>query len=339
MIGSSAAFRRKRPAKAGTPTSQIEIDKRLATSSRVDAMMTSQSDFDKRNEMSQPAIAIAGKRLLGTMVTYGYPDIDLDDELRLAQRIGASVLEILPMWNQLPDPALVHARAAESGFVIHSAHGCWGGQSIRAARVDLGSTDPAVQRDSIDDLKRCIDWLKDARGKHLVVHPGGLSMEEQKSRRRDALARGLLALADHTDGTGVVVCVENMPPGVYPGSQMVDLAGLVAELERPQLALALDTGHANLTSGVAGETLAAGTLLLTTHVHDNDGRQDTHLPPGAGTVNWLKWRQALDEIGYCGPIMLECIRHLRKSFADYRPGILADLVAPAPSSPHPPQRL
>ena len=45
------------------------------------------------------------KRSLGTMITYGYPEIELDDELDLAIWIGASVLEILPEWSCLPDPA------------------------------------------------------------------------------------------------------------------------------------------------------------------------------------------------------------------------------------------
>ncbi|MGO9469936.1 MAG: sugar phosphate isomerase/epimerase family protein [Isosphaeraceae bacterium] len=280
-----------------------------------------------------------GVRLLGTMVTYGYPDIDLDDELRLARRIGASVLEILPMWNRLLDPALIRARSAEFDLAIHSAHGCWGGQSIRAARVDLGSSDPTTHRESIDDLKRCVDWLKAAGGTCLIVHPGGLSSPAQQSRRREALARGLLVLAEHAQGTGVVVCVENMPPGVYPGSRMAELAELLAELDRPELALALDTGHANLTAGAAMETYAAGPRLATTHVHDNDGRQDTHLPPGTGTIDWGKWHQALDDVGYAGPILLECIRHLRKSFADLDPNLLADLIAHAPGRTPPPERL
>ncbi len=280
-----------------------------------------------------------GNRLLGTMVTCGYPDIDLDDELRLARRIGASVVEILPLWNRLLDPALVQAKSAEFDLTVHSAHGCWGGQSIRAARVDLGSLHPQIHCESIDDLKRCVDWLRQAGGSYLVVHPGGLSSPAAHERRREALARGLSALADHAQGTGVVVCVENMPPGVHPGSCMADLADILAELDRPELALALDTGHANLTAGGAAETYAAGSRLATTHVHDNDGRQDSHLPPGCGTVDWIKWHQALEEVCYGGPILLECIRHLRKNFADLKPGLLADLVGPAQLSNSPPEGL
>ena len=226
-------------------------------------------------------------RSLGTMITYGYPEIDLADELALAARLGAEALEILPEWSRFPDPALVRRQAADRGLSIHSAHGCWGGRTIRAPRVDLGTTDQEVHRESVDDLRRCVDWLSEAGGTCLVVHPGGLSDPAARSDRRSALARGLLELGEHAlaVGSNVRICVENMPPGVYPGSRMAELAELLRELDHPRLALALDTGHANLGSGVAAETLAAGALLATTHVHDNNGRQDATNPPAGARSN------------------------------------------------------
>ena len=124
----------------------------------------------------------------------------------------------------------------------------------------------------------------------------------------------------------MIVCVENMPPGVHPGSRMAELAELLTELDDPALALALDTGHANLGLGVAAETHAAGRLLATTHVHDNNGRQDSHEPPGMGTVDWPGWGRALDSVGYEGPILLECIRHLRQFPDSYNPAVLSCLA-------------
>ncbi|MGZ3319049.1 MAG: sugar phosphate isomerase/epimerase, partial [Isosphaeraceae bacterium] len=113
------------------------------------------------------------RRLLGTMITYGYTGLCLDSELDLAQRLGAEVLEILPDWRALPDAGVVRQAVADRGLSIHSAHGCWGGRAIKASRVDLGET--TVYRESADDLKRCIDWLQEAGGTFLVVHPGALS--------------------------------------------------------------------------------------------------------------------------------------------------------------------
>src|SRR5208337_4845219 len=212
------------------------------------------------------------RRLLGTMITYGYKGLCLDAELDLAQRLGAEVLEILPDWRAFPDAGVVRQAVTDRGLSIHSAHGCWGGRAIKASRVDLSETDAAVYRESADDLKRCIDWLQEAGGTFLVVHPGGLSAAEARAARRACLARGLTELADHAEGSRVVVCVENMPPGVHPGSLMGELYELLGELDRPGLALALDTGHAHLSADLCAETAAAGSLLATTHVHDNDGQ-------------------------------------------------------------------
>ena len=278
-------------------------------------------------------------RPLGTMVTYGYPGIELDDELALARLIGASLLEILPEWSHLPDPALVRRHVADAGMSIHSAHGSWGVRTIRARYVDLGATDRSANRESVDDLKGCVDWLATAGGKCLVVHPGGLSDPEQQTERRAALAVGLWELAEHARGTGVIVCVENMPPGVFPGSRMADLAALLVELDHPQLALALDTGHAHLAASPARETMSAGRLLTTTHVHDNNGRQDSHEPPGHGTIDWPAWGRALDSVGYHGPIMLECIRHIRHNPGSFKPEVVVGLTRSHSGQAVDPERL
>src|SRR5262249_56443060 len=123
-------------------------------------------------------VEIVSERVLGTMVTYGFPDLDLDAELALAIGLGAAVLEILPEWSRLPDPGLLRRCVADRGLSIHSAHGCWGGRTIHAARVDLGSIQASTHRASVDDLKRCVDWLAAAGGACPGGDPRGLSGPE-----------------------------------------------------------------------------------------------------------------------------------------------------------------
>jgi sugar phosphate isomerase/epimerase len=265
------------------------------------------------------------RRPLGTMIVYGFPKLGIEVDLAIASRIGAEVVEVLPDWRAFPDPVPLRTRVGDLGLKIHSAHGCWGGQSIQAQRVDLGSRDTRTWTESIDDLERCIDWLGAAGGSCLVVHPGGLSEPANSASRRDMLTCGLCLLADHASGTGVTICVENMPPGVFPGSRMAELREIVDAIDRPEVALVLDTGHARISASAPFETLAAGTRLRTTHVHDNDGRQDTHLPPGSGTIDWGEWVEALDAIDYRGPIMLECIKHLREKPESLTPQFLERL--------------
>jgi sugar phosphate isomerase/epimerase len=252
-------------------------------------------------------------RPLGTMIAYGFAEKDVGGDLDLARRMGATCLEILPHWRSLPDPVALRARVVDAGLLIHSAHGCWGSQSIGPRRVDLGGLDAEMRLASVEDIRRCIEWLRLAGGRHLVVHPGGLSDPDERIRRWDALIRSLTALAETAADAGVTLCVENMPPGVFPGSATADLAAIITEVDHPNVGLAIDTGHAHLVSSAHGETLAAGPLLRTTHVHDNHGRQDAHLPPGQGTIDWAAWVDALDTIGYAGPVMLECIRQIRET--------------------------
>ena len=265
-------------------------------------------------------------RILGTMIAYGFPKLSLHEELALAKRLGAETLEILPDWPSLPSPKALARTTADQGFSIWSAHGCWGGVTIRAARVDLSHPSAATRRASVDDLKRCIDWLEEAGGSYLVVHPGGLSLPEEWAVRREGLAAGLIELAGHAATGRVTICVENMPPGVHPGSRMDELTTLLVEIGHPRLALALDTGHAHISADLPSETLAAGSLLVTTHVHDNNGRSDTHDPPGCGSIDWMHWKRALDAIGYRGVLMLECIRQIRDDPSSYRAEVLEPLL-------------
>ncbi len=233
-------------------------------------------------------------------------------DLDIADRLGATHLEIFPNWRAYPDPNELARIAKDRNFIVWSTHGCWGGQTIKASRVDLGSLNPATWNESLDDLKDCLDWLRDASGTCLVVHPGGLSDPDDSAARREALIQGLNSLADHVRGTDLTICVENMPPGVHPGSRMADLTEIVEVVNRSEIRLALDTGHANLGLGIESEALSAGHYLRTTHVHDNNGRSDSHLLPGEGILDWDALASALDVIKYEGPIMLECIRELRK---------------------------
>lgn len=250
-------------------------------------------------------------RPLGTMVALGFPRVDARADLAIASRLGASCVEVLPDWRSLPDPRAFRALAQDHGVSVHSAHGGWGRRAIRAESIDLGATDAATRLASVDDIRLALDWLAEAGGRCLVVHPGGYSEPHEGDARRDALIESLRDVADHALGLGLTACVENMPPGVHPGSRMAELAAIADALDHPGLALALDTGHAALGPGLIAETRDAGHRLGTTHVHDNDGRHDLHLPPGRGVVDWSGWPAALDAIGYEGPIMLECIRHLR----------------------------
>lgn len=254
----------------------------------------------------------AKKRVLGCMVVHSPAAAVIDTDLKLVRELGASRVEVLPRWNALPPADELRDKIERTGLDIWSVHGPWGRQSICAEKVDLADTNPRLRQESLDDLLRASDWAAALDAKVLVVHPGGLSDAEVFTDRYDNLRDSLARLAAAAWPMGLKIGVENMPKGVYPGSRMGDLAKIVREIDHPGLGLVLDTGHARISADVVTETLACEGLLISTHVHDNEGRADSHKPPGEGTIDWPAWFASLDRIGYSGPVVLECIRALRE---------------------------
>ena len=79
----------------------------------------------------------------------------------------------------------------------------------------------------------------------------------------------------------------------------------------------VDTGHSHLAAQVEGQpsmpelTRRLGSAVEVLHIHDNDGRSDMHVipwfnaTPRMGSIDWMDFFRALDEIGYKGYYNLE----------------------------------
>lgn len=107
---------------------------------------------------------------------------------------------------------------------------------------------------------------------------------------------------------GVNIAYENMVLGAKAGycayiDQLVDLIDSYAD---PRIGACLDTGHANMVYDDQYEPiLKLGHRLHCTHINDNLGKDDLHLPPFSGTVKWESVIKGLREINYPGALNLE----------------------------------
>ena len=114
-------------------------------------------------------------------------------------------------------------------------------------------------------------------------------------------------LADYASRYGITVCVENLPFPLYPLTTVEQVCELVDKLNRENLKVCLDTGHAAIFFGknVGDAVRYIGNRLEAIHVHDNMGKEDEHLIPGDGIIDWDGFCTALKEIGFGGVISLE----------------------------------
>ncbi len=170
--------------------------------------------------------------------------------------------------------------------------------------LNLASLNNPIWKETIRQISKCLERASDFV-ELAVVHPGhlsplGMQLPEMAWRQN---IEGLRAICDFANDFGIRIGVENMVNmqfilGKIPG----EIIGMIESLERENVGLTLDIGHAN-TNGVIDEFLADLNKVIHVHLHDNKGRSDEHLELGKGNINWKKVVRGLDR--YRGRIVTE----------------------------------
>jgi hypothetical protein len=118
--------------------------------------------------------------------------------------------------------------------------------------------------------------------------------------------RGLLPTAKRE---GVTICLENMPFPDFSISTPAAIIEIVKEIDDPNFAMCLDTGHTNVCRGwqkPASAMREYAAYIKVLHVHDNHKRRDEHLMPFYGSIDWKDFCKALCEVNFDGVLSLEC---------------------------------
>jgi len=151
--------------------------------------------------------------------------------------------------------------------------------------LNLASLNPGIWNETIRQMSKAIHHVGEFTD-IVVIHPGHLSplgVELPDKAWKQNIA-GIEKLCDIAKEYNITICVENMPDiGFLLGKFPEELTGMVENVERENVGITLDVGHANLVG-----KLDAFLKLKAEHVHlhDNLGRKDDHLPLGRGMIDW-----------------------------------------------------
>ena len=138
----------------------------------------------------------------------------------------------------------------------------------------------------------------------LVLHCGVPAPHGQPADNHvAAMIRSLEELSPIAAGVGVRLAVEVIPNALSTPASLVEL--IESDIDAGQLGICMDVGHARLMGGVVDAIETCSGHLLTTHLHDNRGRNDDHLVPGQGVVDWDATLLAFQKVGYDGVWMFE----------------------------------
>ncbi len=192
-------------------------------------------------------------------------------------------------------------RAEALGLSFYQAHGPW----------PVDDTTAELRAKNLADMKTAVRACALLGCENLVVHPVmpyAWAKEPDPTFAVRLNEEHMLSLAEYASGFGVCIAFENMPTMNHTIASVHSVVEFVKRLAHPNLAVCLDTGHANITGENVGDAVReCGSLLRVLHIHDNNGRSDQHTVPfcGGGSVDWSSFCSALRAVGYSGVVSLE----------------------------------
>jgi sugar phosphate isomerase/epimerase len=196
---------------------------------------------------------------------------------------------------------------AETGLTLNSVHapiitgaagGNWGTNYSNAA------ADKARREAAVAETAAALQIARRVPFEVLVVHLGTPAAKSQAGDNTRASAlRSAEEICQLAEPLGVRVAFEVIPNELSTVASLVTM--LESGLDAPHAGICLDFGHAHLMGDVADAVETAAEHVIATHVHDNRGREDDHLVPYRGTINWDMALMTMQKIGFDATYLLE----------------------------------
>ena len=143
--------------------------------------------------------------------------------------------------------------------------------------TNIASLLEPIRQASVEVLKQCFLIAAEVNA-GVVVHPGYFAWAEERQKAEQQLTKSLTEIAFLAKEYSVRYFIENMGNWEYFFLKTPDELPLIGDT-----LFALDTGHAHQNCCLA-EFLRFPAAHY--HLHDNDGKEDSHLAPGKGTIDF-----------------------------------------------------
>ena len=233
--------------------------------------------------------------------------------LNRIQQAGISTVEIFCARQHLDyrDKAQIGELGhwfRDSGMQLHSLHSpmyndeIWGRSGPHAV-VTIAEPLKGKRLQMVGEIKRALEIAEVVPFRYLVQHLG-VAGEEFDMRKFDAAFSALEELNLFARQRGVEVLLENTPNALSSAEKLL----LFEELTHIGLNYVFDIGHAHLHEGVENAFNLMKDRIRSTHVHDNNGKDDSHLFPlvaEGGSIDWNSAMQLLRSREAQYPLLLE----------------------------------
>jgi sugar phosphate isomerase/epimerase len=196
----------------------------------------------------------------------------------------------------------------DSELKVHSLHSpmytdtIWGRSGPHAV-ISITESNKAKRIAATDEIKRALEIAEMIPFRYLIQHIG-VGGEEYHDRKLDAAFTALEELCIFAGHRGVHCLVENIPNGLSTPERLV----MFIHTTHLPVDFVFDTGHAHIMGGVVPAFETMRERIRSTHVHDNDGENDSHLFPNRATKGGIDWKETMRLLRSCEgqfPLLLE----------------------------------
>ena len=197
----------------------------------------------------------------------------------------------------------------DSELKVHSLHSPMyndevNGRSGPQAVINITEPVKSKRIPMLDEIKRALEIAETVPYRYLIQHIG-VEGQEYDERSIDAAFTALEEISVFARQRGVEVLLENTPNELASAERLLMFLGIT----HLNLNICLDVGHAHMNEGIETAYRLLKSRIRSTHVHDNNGKQDLHLFPlqarGQGTIDWLGAMQLLRSQEERYPLLLE----------------------------------
>ncbi|NES89070.1 MAG: sugar phosphate isomerase/epimerase [Okeania sp. SIO1H6] len=240
-------------------------------------------------------MSISIQRKIG-VTTWIFGHNKLEKTANIISEMGFDGVELYVDINQT-QPQNVKNILADNGLEIFS---------MTPSNVDLGSSDRQTRTVALDYYKKLIDYGAELGNPIITCHEYIQSqMGTTYAGSRDNLIASCQELAVYAEKAKIKLGFE--PLNRYLCRFIMnsnDVLSLLAEIKEPNMTVILDTYHGNLEEANLVEAIQrCGDKLSVYQIADSNRKGI-----GFGHTNFAEHFDALDEIKFSGPIILECAK-------------------------------
>jgi sugar phosphate isomerase/epimerase len=268
--------------------------------------------FNQQSAIIKSTIAFQGTGMVKAVSTYLYVRERLHPGiLDGLTRSGVQAIEIFAARQHL-DYANRKAHVKEiaewfrgSGVPLHSVHSPlyadyeWG--RAGAPPLNIASVDRGGLVQAMDEVKRALEIAEQIPFRFLIQHIG-VPNEEFSEKKFESAMTSIEHLRAFAKPLGVRILLENIPNELSTPDRLVEM---IRAAHFDVVGICFDFGHAHIMGSVSEAFEILRKQIWSTHVHDNDKVNDSHLWPGQGTINWKEAMELLRSAPQTPPLMLE----------------------------------